>query len=74
MKRFRELGVNRLSLGVQSLNDQELRFLGRRHSSVQAERAMGWAREAGFLNLSVDLMYALPGQDPFRRNTSPVTS
>jgi len=64
LKRFRELGVNRLSLGVQSLNDQELLFLGRRHSSVQAERAMGWAREAGFLNLSVDLMYALPGQEP----------
>ncbi len=59
---WRDLGVNRLSLGVQSLQDAELGFLGRRHDAAQARRALGLAREAGLANLSVDLMYALPGQ------------
>lgn len=59
---WRALGVNRLSLGVQSLHDSELRLLGRRHTAAQARHALELAREAGFANLSVDLMYALPGQ------------
>ncbi len=59
---WRKLGVNRLSLGVQSLQDAELRWLGRRHDAAQARRALEMAREAGIANLSVDLMYALPGQ------------
>ena len=59
---WKELGVNRLSLGVQSLNEAELRFLGRRHTAAQALQALKLAREAGFDNLGVDLMYALPGQ------------
>jgi putative oxygen-independent coproporphyrinogen III oxidase len=59
---FRDLGVNRLSLGVQSLNEAELRFLGRRHTAAQARRALELARDAGFQNLSADLMYGLPGQ------------
>jgi putative oxygen-independent coproporphyrinogen III oxidase len=62
LRHWRDLGVNRLSLGVQSLDEAELRFLGRRHSAAQARRAMALARDAGFANLSVDLMYGLPGQ------------
>jgi putative oxygen-independent coproporphyrinogen III oxidase len=60
---FRDLGVNRLSLGVQSFDDAELRFLGRRHTARQAEQALKLARAAGFKNLGLDLIYALPGQE-----------
>ncbi len=56
------LGVNRLSLGVQSFNDRILEFLGRRHSAAQAAAAMDSARAAGFGNIGVDLIYAIPGQ------------
>jgi oxygen-independent coproporphyrinogen-3 oxidase len=59
---WRDLGINRLSLGVQSFNDQELAFLGRRHSAAQALAAITAARAAGFDNLSLDFIYALPGQ------------
>ncbi len=59
---WRDLGINRLSLGVQSLNEDELRFLGRRHTAAQARRALETARAAGFGNLGVDLIYGLPGQ------------
>ena len=58
---WKELGVN-LSLGVQSLNDTELQFLGRRHTAAQARQAMTIAREAGYSNLGVDLIYSLPRQ------------
>jgi oxygen-independent coproporphyrinogen-3 oxidase len=58
---FAEAGVNRLSLGVQSLNDAELRFLGRHHDAGEARRAAALGR-AAFERLSVDLIYALPGQ------------
>jgi oxygen-independent coproporphyrinogen-3 oxidase len=59
---FREAGVNRLSIGVQSFDDAELRFLGRIHNAEEAGRCIGLARDAGFDNLSMDLIYALPGQ------------
>ncbi len=59
---YREAGVNRLSLGVQSTDDGELRRLGRIHSAAEARQAVAWARQAGFANISVDLMFALPGQ------------
>ena len=55
-------GVNRISLGVQSLEDGALRFLGRRHSALEARRAVDVIREADCRNLSLDLMYGLPGQ------------
>jgi oxygen-independent coproporphyrinogen-3 oxidase len=55
-------GVNRLSLGVQSLDDAELTFLGRRHNARRAREALAACRHAGFANLGVDLIYALPGQ------------
>ncbi len=59
---FRELGFNRISLGVQSMDDRELAFLGRTHSARQAARAMEWIRESGFPGFGVDLIYGLPGQ------------
>lgn len=55
---------NRISLGVQSFNDRELQFLNRRHNREQAIAAVHRCREAGFSNLSIDLMYGLPQQTP----------
>ncbi|HEX8568463.1 MAG TPA: radical SAM family heme chaperone HemW, partial [Caulobacteraceae bacterium] len=60
---FATAGVNRLSLGVQSLDDEALRFLGRNHGAAEARRAATVAA-AAFPRLSVDLIYALPGQGP----------
>jgi oxygen-independent coproporphyrinogen-3 oxidase len=59
---YRAAGVNRLSVGVQSLNAGLLRNLGRVHDPDQARAALALGRAAGFDNLNVDLMYALPGQ------------
>jgi oxygen-independent coproporphyrinogen-3 oxidase len=55
-------GVNRLSLGVQSFDDRELRLLGRIHSAADAVRVFHYARQAGFVNINLDLLYGLPGQ------------
>ncbi len=63
---YRLAGVTRLSLGVQSLDDDLLVCLGRLHSSGEARRAFDAARSAGIDNVSVDLMYGLPGQDVAR--------
>ncbi|MFQ5520496.1 MAG: radical SAM family heme chaperone HemW [Candidatus Methylomirabilia bacterium] len=60
---YRLAGVNRVSLGVQSLDDAILCRLGRLHSAGEAHRAAGAARAAGISNLSVDLVYGLPGLD-----------
>jgi len=59
---YRETGVNRLSIGVQSFNDQKLQALGRVHNSAEALRAFATAREAGFDNINLDLMFGLPAQ------------
>lgn len=59
---WRQAGVNRLSLGVQSFRDEELRRLGRIHDAARARTAMTEARQAGFDNISLDLMMWLPGQ------------
>jgi oxygen-independent coproporphyrinogen-3 oxidase len=61
---FREAGINRLSYGVQSFHDAELKRLGRLHSAATARQAVTNARAAGFDNLSLDLMMWLPGQQP----------
>lgn len=58
----RDLGINRLSLGVQSFEAAELVFLQRRHTAAQTEQALSLIRAAGFTNLGLDLMYGLPGQ------------
>ena len=55
-------GVNRLSLGVQSLSDADLRALGRPHTAAQATAAYQLARQAGFANIGLDLIWGLPGQ------------
>ncbi len=60
---YRQAGVNRLSLGVQSFDDVTLKRLGRIHSAGQAEQAFAAARRAGFKRINIDLMYALPAQD-----------
>lgn len=60
---LREAGFNRLSLGVQSAHDAELSLLGRRHTFAQAVHTYEEARRAGFVNISLDLMYGLPGQN-----------
>lgn len=59
---WRELGINRLSIGVQSFDDELLQLIGRRHNAEQARQAVTIAQEAGFDNISIDLMYALPSQ------------
>ena len=63
---LRRAGVNRLSVGVQSAQDDELRLLGRRHTFAQAQDAIRRAQDAGFDNISLDLMYGLPGQTQAR--------
>ena len=61
---YRALGINRISLGVQSLNDESLVTLGRIHDSADAIRAAGLALAAGFAEINMDMMYGLPGQTP----------
>lgn len=59
---LRNLGVNRISLGVQSWDDDLLKLLGREHNAAQAEDSFHILRQAGFTNLNIDLMFGLPGQ------------
>lgn len=61
-KEYRQAGINRLSMGIQSFNDQHLKQLGRIHDSSQAKSAISIARESGFDNINLDLMFALPEQ------------
>jgi oxygen-independent coproporphyrinogen III oxidase len=62
LRGYKSLGVNRLSFGVQSFDAEELKFLGRIHDANQAREAVSLARQAGFDNVSIDLIFALPGQ------------
>jgi oxygen-independent coproporphyrinogen-3 oxidase len=59
---FRAAGVNRVSIGIQSFDDAVLKRLGRAHVSEECRRTLGVARDAGFENISLDLMFAAPGQ------------
>lgn len=59
---FRKLGINRLSIGVQSFADEQLKHLGRIHNGQQAIAAIRMAKEAGFDNFNIDLMHGLPNQ------------
>jgi oxygen-independent coproporphyrinogen III oxidase len=56
-------GINRLSIGIQTFDDQVLNFLNRAHSANEAIQSFDDARKAGFDNISIDLIYAIPGQD-----------
>ncbi|WP_426415433.1 radical SAM family heme chaperone HemW [Aestuariirhabdus sp. LZHN29] len=59
---YRDIGINRLSIGVQSFDDLKLQLLGRIHSADQAQHAFYQARAAGFDRINLDLMFGLPGQ------------
>ena len=62
-KGYRQLGINRLSIGIQSFQDEQLKNLGRIHSAQEAVAAVQMAVDAGFDNFNLDLMHGLPGQD-----------
>ena len=62
LKLLKSLGVNRLSIGIQSFDDEELRFLKRRHTASGAVKALDRICSSGFSNVGIDLMYGLPGQ------------
>ena len=59
---YRNVGINRLSLGLPSTDAEELKLLGRIHSYEEFLKSYEWAREAGFSNINIDLMFAIPGQ------------
>ncbi len=61
---FRQAGINRLSIGIQSFSDLHLQQLGRIHGAREALSAVAMARQAGFDNINLDLMHGLPGQTP----------
>ncbi len=60
---YRKTGINRLSMGVQSMDDRRLRYLGRIHTAEEVRRDVKMAREAGFHNINLDLIFAIPGTD-----------
>lgn len=62
LKMYRNMGMNRISLGVQSFDDRELSFLRRRHKADGVQKAWDWIQEAGFSNCGIDLIYGLPRQ------------
>ncbi len=64
LKAFHDLGVNRLSIGIQSFQERDLRFLKRTHGAAQSIQAIASAREAGFSNISIDLIIGLETQTP----------
>jgi oxygen-independent coproporphyrinogen-3 oxidase len=64
LRGLRSLGINRLSLGVQSLHDPTLRVLGRTHTAAEARQCFTTARQAGFDNINLDFIFGLPGQTP----------
>jgi oxygen-independent coproporphyrinogen-3 oxidase len=63
VRSLRSLGINRLNIGIQSFNDNVLKFLGRRHSAKDAIAAIDAARRAGFVNVGIDLIYGVYHQD-----------
>ena len=62
LKEIREIGINRLSIGIQSFQNHVLKFIGRQHSSGDAVNVYKMARKAGFKNITVDLMFGIPNQ------------
>jgi oxygen-independent coproporphyrinogen-3 oxidase len=63
LQAIRSSGINRISIGIQSFHDNELAFLGRIHTGEEAKQTVHLARDAGFENIGVDLIYGIPGQD-----------
>ncbi len=62
LEEWKKIGINRISIGLQSANDDELKHLGRIHNYAEFLDTYKWAREAGFKNINIDLMSAIPGQ------------
>lgn len=60
---LREVGYNRLSMGIQSFSEADLKLMNRRHGVFQAVQSVKWAKKAGFSNISIDLIYGLPNQN-----------
>lgn len=69
---IKTLGVNRLSIGVQSFSDADLKLLNRRHTAQQAVQAVKTAQESGFDNISIDLIYGIPQSDTWHSNLATV--
>lgn len=63
IQQAKSLGINRVSMGVQSFNDEDLRFINRRHTAKQATDAIHIIKKAGINNISIDLIYGIPGQN-----------
>ena len=59
---LKEIGFNRLSMGIQSFAESDLKLMNRRHGVMQAIQSVKWAKRAGFSNISIDLIYGLPNQ------------
>ena len=57
---LRNIGINRVSIGIQSFFDNDLQYLGRKHNAEHARQCLAWAKQAGFSNISIDLIYGLP--------------
>ncbi|MBW2590125.1 MAG: radical SAM family heme chaperone HemW [Deltaproteobacteria bacterium] len=62
LKEYKDAGVNRISIGAQSFQERNLNFLGRIHTGEDADLTIKWARDAGFDNIGIDLIYGIPGQ------------
>lgn len=62
LSKLKQIGFNRLSMGVQSFSEADLKLMNRRHSVLQAIQSVKWAKDAGFSNISIDLIYGLPNQ------------
>jgi oxygen-independent coproporphyrinogen-3 oxidase len=60
---LRQHGVNRLSIGIQSFFDNDLKYLSRRHDALHVRQCLDWAKQVGFSNISIDLIYGLPTSD-----------
>ena len=65
---LRKIGINRMSIGIQSFFDNDLHYLSRRHDSNHARQCLGWAKQAGFTNISIDLIYGLPTSNAVQWN------
>lgn len=70
LSRLKDAGINRLSIGIQSFRDEDLRYLGRAHNAASAVSAIERSLAAGFSNLTIDLIYGIPGldDDAWKRN------
>jgi oxygen-independent coproporphyrinogen-3 oxidase len=63
LQQLRQLGINRLSIGIQSFHEPHLRWMNRAHNAQEAIDCITWAKQAGFDNISIDLIYALPAEN-----------